>query len=772
MPSALQSLIEGWGECAGMNRPKRYNLIVGLPLGFMMAGCTGLNRPDFGLRTTPSLGDRPLAVVNGRPGEDRIIRTETESASAPATNDARRISGRVIDHRGQPVSGATVRLADGALNGGQVSDVTTDEAGGFTIRGLRSSTPYTMIASLDLGGEARVGRARFLSGETQARILLEPESSAATDTNRPGGVTPARTATTSVEPAASPESTPVAQPKVPAGRWVYVVDGESAGPADSAKFASAATKNQAERISRANYIPEVDANVEPEAAPEPQSRRTPPKNTQWWPRQKNDGVAQAEKRDNSILRAQYSGDEETNPLPPAIERKAYVYEEFQEAEPQPVRRIASAAGRPGVVASTGNITEDMLPLREIPLPAEEVIEAEDDRRPAPVARRQQGRSATQPRSSRDMTYVDYPSAANLRVEDIDEANRLRRAARSAGSTVPSGRYDDNAAPDPRRSARWQEAQRDTRPDESAPTDSTISLANRSGNALVPPPDLPPVEFTDRQPPADARNLYFRGMERSANQRAQVERALNSSPTSGVLAQIEPDVARSDQERIDRLKASQTSSDPAFNGDSPRTSNEWLNRMTGKLSAWTKPVDAKAALGINSAFCDFDTANQRLLDFELLNVQGKPERFSQMPSDLTLVFFWGTWCKPCHEAMPHLVELQKQLASDNFQIVGIAYEEGNVAERQKKVAMAADRYGINFPLLMGNSAGAESCPVRRAFEVRVYPTMVLLDREGRILWKDQGITPASLGRLDRVLASHLRELDAVKYARADNGRTTR
>jgi hypothetical protein len=123
-------------------------------------------------------------------------------------------------------------------------------------------------------------------------------------------------------------------------------------------------------------------------------------------------------------------------------------------------------------------------------------------------------------------------------------------------------------------------------------------------------------------------------------------------------------------------------------------------------------------------------------------------------------------------MPHLVELQKQLAPDNFQIVGIAYEEGSLADRQKKVAMAADRYGINFPLLMGNSAGAESCPVRKAFEVRVYPTMVLLDREGRVLWKDQGITPASLGRLDRVLASHLRELDSQKYARADNGRVTR
>ncbi|MFM7593072.1 MAG: carboxypeptidase-like regulatory domain-containing protein, partial [Isosphaeraceae bacterium] len=597
-----------------MNRPRRYNLIVGLPLGFLMAGCTGLNRPDFGLRTTPSLGDRPLAVVNGRPGEDRIIRTETEASGTIANNDTRRISGRVIDHRGQPVAGATVRLADGALSGGQVSDVTTDEAGGFTIRGLRSSTPYTMIASLDLGGESRVGRARFLSGETQARILLEAESTASAGSARPGDVAPARPAVASREPAASPQQSPAANPKVPTGRWVYVVEDESGEAADSARFASAATRTSStssEKIARAAYIPEAEAEPENEPAEAPAPRRPAGKNTQWRPREKNDGVAQAEKRDNAIQRAQYSPEDEPNPLPPAIERKAYVYEEFQEEEPQPVRRVALAPRRPGVIASTGNINDDMLPIREIPAPAEEVLEAEAARQ-APMARRQPARSSSsaQPRSSRDMTYVDYPSAANLRVEDIEEANRIRRAARS-GQPPATNRYDEIASADPRRSTRWQEAQRDARPADPAPTDRTVSLANRSGNALMPPPDLP-VDFSDRQPPVDSANPYGRGMERSANQRAEVERALNQAPASGVLAQIEPDVARTDQERIDRLKTSQNASDPAFNGDSPRTSNEWLNRMTGRLSAWTKPADAKAALGINSAFCDFDTANQRLL----------------------------------------------------------------------------------------------------------------------------------------------------------------
>ena len=46
----------------------------------------------------------------------------------------------------------------------------------------------------------------------------------------------------------------------------------------------------------------------------------------------------------------------------------------------------------------------------------------------------------------------------------------------------------------------------------------------------------------------------------------------------------------------------------------------------------------------------------------------------------------------------------------------------------------------------------SCPLQSALHVQAFPTMVLLDREGRVLWRDQGATPATLARLDRFLAA--------------------
>ena len=57
------------------------------------------------------------------------------------------------------------------------------------------------------------------------------------------------------------------------------------------------------------------------------------------------------------------------------------------------------------------------------------------------------------------------------------------------------------------------------------------------------------------------------------------------------------------------------------------------------------------------------------------LQGEPiEKLDK--GKVYVVEFWGTWCTPCLQSIPHLNALQKQHAKDGLVIIGVASHEFN------------------------------------------------------------------------------------------------
>jgi thiol-disulfide isomerase/thioredoxin len=155
-------------------------------------------------------------------------------------------------------------------------------------------------------------------------------------------------------------------------------------------------------------------------------------------------------------------------------------------------------------------------------------------------------------------------------------------------------------------------------------------------------------------------------------------------------------------------------------------------------------------GTFKATCSYDARHRQLVDFRLPDLTGQPVRFQDLNADFVLLDFWGTWCGYCMQSIPHLVALQKQLGPDKLKVVGIAYEEGPIANRISAVRDVSQRLGVNYQLLLGAIDGP--CPLQDAFHVQAFPTMVLVDRAGRVVWQGTGATPSTLDRLDTALAS--------------------
>jgi thiol-disulfide isomerase/thioredoxin len=143
-----------------------------------------------------------------------------------------------------------------------------------------------------------------------------------------------------------------------------------------------------------------------------------------------------------------------------------------------------------------------------------------------------------------------------------------------------------------------------------------------------------------------------------------------------------------------------------------------------------------------------------LNFPIVYKDGTPGVLEQIPGDVILVDFWGTWCGPCKRAIPHLNALHQKYSARGLHIVGAAAEHGNRGEQLQALNRARDANRIQYTTVLCPGGLGEACPLRSAFSVSSFPTFVLIDRSGRVLFSGQGASEETLGRLDQAIGNYL------------------
>lgn len=134
------------------------------------------------------------------------------------------------------------------------------------------------------------------------------------------------------------------------------------------------------------------------------------------------------------------------------------------------------------------------------------------------------------------------------------------------------------------------------------------------------------------------------------------------------------------------------------------------------------------------------------EFSLPDTAGKDRAISEWKDKLRVINFWATWCPPCREELPALVELQKQYADKNVQFIGIAIDD---AEPVKKFLK---NMAVNYPMLIAAQSGIEL-----AFNLGNYasaiPYTLIVDKENHVVFQHSGeISKAQLqAGIDKALA---------------------
>jgi len=113
---------------------------------------------------------------------------------------------------------------------------------------------------------------------------------------------------------------------------------------------------------------------------------------------------------------------------------------------------------------------------------------------------------------------------------------------------------------------------------------------------------------------------------------------------------------------------------------------------------------------------------------LADLAGERVDLQNQRGHLVMLYFWATWCPYCTREMPSTMEtIHRELRDQGLTILAI-----NLGESRAVVAPWIEQRHITFPVLLD-----ESGAVAGAYRVRGTPTVVLVDRQGRLLGRTVG-----------------------------------
>lgn len=152
---------------------------------------------------------------------------------------------------------------------------------------------------------------------------------------------------------------------------------------------------------------------------------------------------------------------------------------------------------------------------------------------------------------------------------------------------------------------------------------------------------------------------------------------------------------------------------------------------------------------------------------LKDLTGAEQSLAGYKGRVVVLNFWATWCEPCKKEMPDLSAIQNDYAPLGVQVIGAA---GDGAADGAKILKFVREFKVNFPVWVG----ATTDDMQRFGLGSVLPATAIIDREGKIVWREVGIVkPAELRKkLDEILLPKVNEAAKVaKVARAKANNTS-
>jgi thiol-disulfide isomerase/thioredoxin len=153
---------------------------------------------------------------------------------------------------------------------------------------------------------------------------------------------------------------------------------------------------------------------------------------------------------------------------------------------------------------------------------------------------------------------------------------------------------------------------------------------------------------------------------------------------------------------------------------------WVARVTV-----ARPAAGASGVGEDALPLDPEAQNRLLASFRLPTLDGRTLGPPDYRGRVVVLDFWTTWCGPCRAQSKILEGLQEEYADRGLVVLGV-----NLAEPDEVIESFLAEQPAEWPTLLDRD-GSLSLQA----EVFGLPTMVILDPEGKVVYRGSGLTGA-------------------------------
>ncbi len=164
----------------------------------------------------------------------------------------------------------------------------------------------------------------------------------------------------------------------------------------------------------------------------------------------------------------------------------------------------------------------------------------------------------------------------------------------------------------------------------------------------------------------------------------------------------------------------------------RQMNEFLAETEGaeiytkmvedSLSERLKAKDEEAEIVLK------EDADQTEIDVEVMGLNGKTFKLSDLKGKVVYLDIWASWCGPCRKQFPHAKELKNQLSKKELKNIEFLYISIDNTETVWKLAI--EELGIEGT--HGLSQGGWGSEVTSKFGVSSIPRYLIFDKKGKVV----------------------------------------